>query len=80
MKTITTSLSEGIHRELQSAAQELNIPKNKIIEKALDLYLKNIKKAQYIASYKRANSDSEIINLAEEGLELDQEILSILQL
>ena len=42
---------------------------NKLIEKALRLYLEHLEKAEYIQSYKRASADQDTLTIAEEGLE-----------
>lgn len=54
---------------MNEMAKELNLPKNKIIERSLRLYLKKLKKAEYIRSFQRASQDEEIMTLAEEGME-----------
>ncbi len=45
------------------------MPKNKLIENALRLYLEHLEKAEYIRSYKQAATDSDILSIAEEGME-----------
>jgi hypothetical protein len=47
----------------------LDVPKNKLIEKALSLYLDHLKRAAYIKSYKKSGNDEDILFLAEEGME-----------
>ena len=42
--------------------------KNKIIEKALQIYLDQLNRAEYIQSYKQAATDENIIAIAEEGM------------
>ncbi len=54
--------------QLSITAKELNLPKNKLIEKALSLYLDQIERAQYVKSFKRANKDQEVLDMAEEGM------------
>jgi hypothetical protein len=44
------------------------MPKNKLIEAALSLYLDHLKRAEYVKSYRRAEDDPDIIILAEEGI------------
>ena len=44
------------------------MPKNKLIENALRLYLEHLEKAEYIRSYKRASPDQDILAIAEEGM------------
>jgi hypothetical protein len=47
----------------------LSVPKNKLIENALRLYLEHLEKAEYIKSYKLAAQDKDTMLLAEEGME-----------
>lgn len=67
--TYTSSLPKDLLDQLNEMAKELNLPKNKIIERSLRLYLKKLKKAEYIRSFQRASQDEEIMTLAEEGME-----------
>ena len=68
MATFTSSLPEDLLNELNEKAQNLSIAKNKIIEKALRIYLDQLNKAEYIKSYKAAGQDDDIMNIAEEGM------------
>lgn len=43
--------------------------KNKIIEKALRIYLDQLNCAEYIKSYKKNADDISIVDIAEEGME-----------
>jgi hypothetical protein len=54
---------------LSEKAKELSIPKNKLIEKALRIYLDQINRAAYMKSYKRLAEDTDILLIAEEGME-----------
>ena len=45
------------------------MPKNRIIENSLKAFFENLKRAEYIRSFKKASGDSEIVDMAEEGLE-----------
>ncbi|WP_240485960.1 hypothetical protein [Anditalea andensis] len=47
---------------------ELEIPKNKLIEKALRLYLNHLKRAAYTKSYSHSENDEDMISIAEEGM------------
>lgn len=67
--TYTSKLSESVAQELELMTQKLNTTKRAIIEKALNQYFEQIKKAEYIASFKRANGDLEVKELSEMGLE-----------
>nr|WP_240961786.1 CopG family transcriptional regulator [Nonlabens sp. Ci31] len=46
----------------------MKLPKNKIIEKALSIYLEQIKKARFVASYKGMAADPDMLAMAEEGM------------
>ncbi len=65
--TITTSLPDDLVEKLAARSKQLKLPKNKLIEKALE-YLEHLNKAEYIQSYKRASSDTDILTIAEEGM------------
>ncbi|HJN06597.1 MAG TPA: ribbon-helix-helix protein, CopG family [Bacteroidales bacterium] len=68
MATFTSSLPDSMLQELSKKAKELSLPKNKIIERALSIYLDQLNKAEYIKSYKRAANDADITLIAEEGM------------
>ena len=68
MATFTSSLPNSMLQELSKKAKELSLPKNKIIERALSIYLDQLNKAEYIKSYKRAANDADITLIAEEGM------------
>ena len=69
MTTFTSSLPEDLILLLSQKAKELSIPKNKLIEKALRIYLDQLNKAEYIKSYRNMHEDESIWNVAEEGME-----------
>ena len=69
MTTFTSTLPDNILQELSEKAKKLSLPKNKIIERALSIYLDQLNKAEYIVSYKRAANDEDILAIAEEGME-----------
>ncbi|WP_339886153.1 ribbon-helix-helix domain-containing protein [Polaribacter vadi] len=69
MATFTSSLPDSLLDKLSVLAKELKLPKNKLIENALELYLEQIEKASYIKSYKQAATDEDILKVAEEGLQ-----------
>lgn len=68
MATYTSSLPDELLDKLSKMAKELKMPKNKLIEKALQLYLEEIKRAKYVKSFQRANNSKEILDMAEEGM------------
>ena len=68
ISTFTSSLRDDLLKRLSDAAQKLNLPKNRILERALEVYLDQLTKAEYIRSYKQAATDADILTLAEEGM------------
>lgn len=69
MTTFTSSLPEELLQKLNEASKKLSIPKNRIIEKSLTIYLDQINKAEYLKSYKKMSQDQDVLFLAEEGME-----------
>lgn len=69
MSTFTSTLPDDLLQLLAEKAQILSIPKNKLIEKALRLYLDQLNKAEYVKSYKLAAEDKDLLSIAEEGME-----------
>lgn len=68
MTTFTSTLPDELLLKLNEMAVKLAIPKNRIIEKALQIYLDQLNRAEYVKSYKLAGSDISIIEMAEEGM------------
>ena len=68
MKTFTSSLPNDLIKKLNDASRKRVIPKNKIIEKALQIYLDQLNKAEYIKSYRVASTEMDILEIAEEGM------------
>lgn len=68
MTTFTSTLPDDLLKELTNAANNLNLPKNKLIEKALRLYLEQLNKAAYIKSYRDMGEDADVLTMAEEGM------------
>ncbi len=69
MSTFTSTLPDELLKKLNEMASKLAIPKNKIIEKALQIYLDQLTRAEYVKSFKSAGDDEDIIEMAEEGME-----------
>ena len=69
MATFTSTLPDNILQQLQEQAKKLSVPKNKIIERALKIYLDQLNRAEYVKSYQQAAQDTDILNIAEEGME-----------
>ncbi|HKJ42287.1 MAG TPA: ribbon-helix-helix domain-containing protein [Sunxiuqinia sp.] len=68
-KTFTSTLPDELFSRLNEVAGKLALPKNKIIEKALQLYLDQLDRKEYEKSYKNASEDTNIIYVVEEGME-----------
>ena len=68
MATFTSSLPNDVWQLLNEKAQKLSVPKNRLIEKALRIYLEQLTRAEYIASYKQMSNDANILGMAEEGM------------
>ncbi|MCF8278412.1 MAG: CopG family transcriptional regulator [Flavobacteriales bacterium] len=81
MATFTTTLPNDLLERLSQKAEEYHLAKNKLIEKALRVYLDELTKAEYAKSFKRAVNDPDMLLMAEEGMaeylrllnELDEE-------
>jgi Ribbon-helix-helix domain len=69
MATFTSTLPDSLLELLSAKAKSLSVPKNKLIENALRLYLEHLEKAEYIKSYKKAAEDKDVMLIAEEGME-----------
>ncbi|MBN2275712.1 MAG: ribbon-helix-helix protein, CopG family [Bacteroidales bacterium] len=68
MVTFTSSIPDELSKQLNEKARALSLPKNKLIENALRLYIEHLERAEYIRSYKQASSDNDILLMAEEGM------------
>lgn len=69
MATFTSTLPDDLLQRLGDYAKKLSLPKNKLIENALHLYLEHLKRAEYVKSYRSAAEDEDILLVAEEGME-----------
>lgn len=68
MTTFTSTLPDELIKNLNEMAGKLAMPKNKIIEKALQIYLDQLTRAEYVKSFRQAAEDENIIEIAEEGM------------
>ena len=68
MSTFTSTLPDDLLQLLAVKAKELAIPKNKLIEKALRIYLDQLNKAAYVKAYRDLSQDNDILSIAEEGM------------
>jgi len=68
MVTFTSTIPDELSKQLNEKARALSMPKNKLIENALRLYIEHLERAEYIRSYKQASTDKDILLMAEEGM------------
>lgn len=68
MSTFTSTLPDDLLQTLSEKANALSLPKNKLIERALRIYLEQLNKAEYIRSYNRMGQDTDLLAMAEEGM------------
>ena len=68
MSTFNSTLPDDLLTLLGEKAQKMAMPKNKLIENALRLYLEHLERAEYIKSYRQAATDKYILQIAEEGM------------
>lgn len=68
MATYTSTLPDDLLQRLADYAKKLSLPKNKLVENALNLYLDHLKRAEYVKSYGQAAQDNDILLIAEEGM------------
>ena len=68
MITFTSTLPDDLFKEWSDVAIQLHLPKNKLVENALRIYLTQLKKAAYAKSYSRMAHDKDVLDLVEEGL------------
>lgn len=68
VSTFTSTLPDDLLLLLNEKAKQLAVPKNKLIEKALRIYLDQLNRAEYVRSYKQLSQDQDILSIAEEGM------------
>lgn len=68
MSTFTSSLPDDLLQQLERMSKLLKLPKNRLIETALRIYLDQLNKAEYIKSYKQLAKDADVLQIAEEGM------------
>ena len=69
MANYTSSLPDSLLTQLSEMAQKLKVPKNQIIERALNKYLTEVERQLYIRSFKQLSGDIDILAMAVEGME-----------
>ena len=69
MSTFISTLPDDLLDRLSEYARKLKLPKNKLIETVLSLYLDHLKRSEFIKSCHQAATDSDLFALATEGME-----------
>jgi len=69
MATFTSTLPDDLFKQLRAQAGQLAMPMNKLIEKALRIYLDQLNRAEYVKSYQEIAKDEDLLQVAEEGME-----------
>jgi hypothetical protein len=69
MATFTSTLPDSLLQLLDEKSKKLSTPKNKLIERALRLYLDHLNRVEYVKSYKQMADDTDLLEIAEEGME-----------
>lgn len=69
MTTFTSSLPEDLLQKLDRFSKKYGIAKNKILARALDVYLDQLNRAEYARSYQAAGQDKDTMLIAEEGMQ-----------
>ena len=68
MATFTSSLPDNLLKRLDLTAKKLSLPKNRLIETALEIYLDQLNRAEYVQSFRMAKGDKDLLSIAEEGM------------
>lgn len=68
MAAFTTTLPDALLKQLSEKSTLLSMPKNKLLENALQFYLEHLEIAEYAKSHQQAAKDEGVLILADEGL------------
>jgi len=68
MPAYTSSIPDHLIEKVAEFSRELKIPKNQIIQKALEIYLRELDKAAFAADFRRLRGDKDLRVIAEEGM------------
>lgn len=69
MATFTSSLPDELLIKLAEVANQLQLPKNRLIENALRIYIDELNRKAYLKSYKKMDNDIDILQMAEDRME-----------
>lgn len=73
--TYISILPSALIKELEQYATKLKTTKKSLIEKAVTNYLEELKRQEYINSFKYVNKDKETLLIAEEGIAVYKKML-----
>jgi len=65
----TSSIDNSLMQKLRKYSDKYKMPKNKIIETALNNYFEQLKKAEYAQAFRKEKGNPEMIELVEAGLD-----------
>lgn len=68
MAGYTTSLPEKLILELSAFSKELKISKSSLIQKALEIYLRELDKAAFASDFSSLKGNDDLLSIAEEGM------------
>lgn len=68
MPGYTTSLPEKLIIKLSTFSKELNISKSSLIQKALEIYLRELDKAAFATDFSSLKGNDDLFSIAEEGM------------
>jgi len=66
--TFTNNLSSDLMQWMEKYSSREKLTRRAVLEKALTEFRKSVRRGEYAESFRRAASDSDINNLAEDGL------------
>jgi hypothetical protein len=67
--TYTSTISQDVWTEVSEIAAKLKLSKKEIIEKSVKEYLFKMKKKEFEEGFRRLANDSEMVEMAEMGME-----------
>jgi len=68
MSNLTNHLPNDLLDRLETKSKEIQIPVQKIVENAINIYIEQLERIEYMQSYQLASQDQNTIEIAEEGM------------
>lgn len=66
--TFTNNMSSDLMQWMEKYSAKQNLTRRVVLEKALTEFRKGVRRKEYAESFKKASSDLDIKNMAEDGL------------